>query len=134
MQQRSNHRLLALLCAGLAAASSVSAQSDATAAPPRDAGAAACAAPSCGPATPPHHGHRGHPEMGPGMRHLDTDCDGRVSREELLAAQKRQLERFDRADRNQDGTLSAEEMRAWRATRHEAPGVARPPCAPARSG
>lgn len=48
------------------------------------------------------------------MPGVDADRDGRISRDELLAAQKRQLERFDQADTDKDGVLTREEQRASR--------------------
>lgn len=132
MSPRRHRHAGALFAAlGLVAASGVFAQSDGAAPPAGGPGPAACAAPPCGPVAAPHHPHPGagphHPPAGARMRHLDADRDGQVSREELLAAHRRQLERFDRADRNRDGLLSADELRAWRA----GSGVARPPCASA---
>ena len=47
-------------------------------------------------------------------REVDTNRDGQISRDEVLAAHKRQLERFDQADTNKDGVLSREELRASR--------------------
>lgn len=48
------------------------------------------------------HGHR-H-----GMKHADTDADGKVSKAEMLA---RAEARFDRADANKDGFISQDEMK-----------------------
>jgi Ca2+-binding EF-hand superfamily protein len=47
---------------------------------------------------------------------MDTDKDGSVSKAELLAAQQKQLEMFDRADTNKDGKLSADERKAFHET------------------
>jgi Ca2+-binding EF-hand superfamily protein len=55
------------------------------------------------------HGHR----HGGGMKHADTDGDGKVSKAEMLA---RAEARFDRADANKDGFITADEMR--RGPRH----------------
>ena len=43
------------------------------------------------------------------VRHLDKDGDGKVSKAEALAAAE---ERFNRADANHDGFLTAEELQA----------------------
>jgi EF hand len=59
-------------------------------------------------------GHRGRGD--PMAKHMDTDKDGSVSKAELLAAQQKQLEMFDRADTNKDGKLSAEERKAFHET------------------
>ncbi len=45
---------------------------------------------------------------------IDTDRDGQISRDELLAAQQRQLAMFERADTNHDGKVSREERQALR--------------------
>lgn len=132
MQPKRNRHTLALLAVfGLVAASGVFAQADVAGPPAGGPGPAACAVPPCGPLATPQHPHPGagphHPHTGARMRHLDADRDGQVSREELLAAHRRQLERFDQADRNRDGLLSADELRAWRS----GSGAARPPCASA---
>ncbi|GAA4413835.1 hypothetical protein [Quisquiliibacterium transsilvanicum] len=60
------------------------------------------------------HGHRGGLMMG-----ADQNRDGKVSRDELLEAQKRQLAMFERADADKDGTLTRDEMRAARETMRE---------------
>jgi EF hand len=59
-------------------------------------------------------GHRGRGD--PMAKHMDTDKDGSVSKAELLAAQQKQLEMFDRADTNKDGKLSADERKAFHET------------------
>jgi hypothetical protein len=104
------------------------AQADAPGSPDRSASSAPCAAPPCGPAA----GHPGPHTVQPAgrMRHLDADRDGQISRAELLSAHKRQLDRFDKADTNRDGVLSAEEARAWRG----APGHGRPGCPSGAAG
>ena len=49
------------------------------------------------------HGHGGH------FKRMDSDNDGKVSRAEALAAAEAA---FSRADANQDGFVTAEEMKA----------------------
>ena len=49
------------------------------------------------------------------MRGVDANRDGVVSRTEVLQAQQRQLEMFDRADADRDGQLTRDERRAMRA-------------------
>lgn len=66
-----------------------------------------------------HRAHARHGQRDGFMRHLDTNRDGRLGRDEVLAAQKRQLERFDRADADHDGVLTREEMRAARQAMRE---------------
>ena len=56
------------------------------------------------------HGKHGHGKGGL-MKHLDADGDGKVSKAEALAAAEA---RFNRADTNQDGFLTAEELEASR--------------------
>jgi hypothetical protein len=56
------------------------------------------------------HRHSDHRGM---MSRIDLDKDGAVSRNELLAAQQKQLQAFDAADANRDGVLSREEMQAF---------------------
>lgn len=91
-------------------------------------GVAPCAAPPCGPGHPYRQQHAGGPRGGRMMMMmLDADRDGEVSRAELQSSQQRQLERFDKADANGDGKLSADEMRTlreqWRGQwREMAPG------------
>jgi hypothetical protein len=60
------------------------------------------------------HGHRGGM-----MKGTDENRDGKVSRDELLSAQKRQLAMFERADADKDGTLTRDEMRAAREAMRE---------------
>lgn len=61
------------------------------------------------------HGMR-HGEDGKAfMKRMDTDADGKVSRNEALAAA---AARFDAADANKDGFVTQEEMRAARKARH----------------
>ncbi len=52
-----------------------------------------------------------------GLEHLDSDGDGRVSRDEFQAAGK-PMAMFDRIDTDGDGYLSAEELRVHHAARH----------------
>jgi len=59
------------------------------------------------------HGGRGHGGMD-GMRKLDADGDGRISRAEA-AAHAAFAERFAQADRNRDGYLVRSELEALRA-------------------
>ena len=74
-------------------------------------------------------GHRAgmrmmHGEGGPGRpmpEQADTDSNGTISRAEFTATA---LARFDAADSNKDGTISAEERRAARPERR---GMGRPP-------
>lgn len=60
------------------------------------------------------HGMRGH---GGGMRGLDTDHDGRISRAEMQAGEAKWAERFDRMDVNKDGYLDRADMQARMAAR-----------------
>lgn len=60
------------------------------------------------------HGHRGGL-----MKGADENRDGKVSRDELLSAQKRQLAMFERADADKDGNLTRDEMRAAREAMRE---------------
>jgi hypothetical protein len=53
------------------------------------------------------------------MGRIDTDRDGQISRDELLAAQQRQLEMFDRADADHDGKVTREERHAMRESLRE---------------
>lgn len=67
-----------------------------------------------------HHGKYGRHAARDGfMRNLDANRDGRVGRDEVLAAQQRQLALFDRADTDHDGVLTRDEMRAARETMRE---------------
>ena len=67
----------------------------------------------------------------------DKDRDGQISRDELLAAQQRQLQLFDRADTNRDGKVSRDEMHAMREALREqrrqrgAPGTSSAPASEA---
>jgi len=60
------------------------------------------------------HDMRGH---GGGMRGLDTDHDGRISRAEMQAGEAKWAERFDRMDVNKDGYLDRADMQARMAER-----------------
>ncbi len=65
----------------------------------------------------PHHGQRGADgdggkERGHRMAQLDTNGDGRFSRDEL-AGKERLLQKFSAIDSNGDGYLSREEMQAY---------------------
>jgi hypothetical protein len=67
------------------------------------------------PMTPPAPGarpgrHGDHRSM---ISRIDLDKDGAISRNELLAAQQKQLQAFDAADANRDGLLSREEMQTF---------------------
>jgi hypothetical protein len=53
------------------------------------------------------------------MGRMDADRDGQISRDELLAAQQRQLEMFDRADTDHDGKVTREERHAMRESLRE---------------
>lgn len=59
-------------------------------------------------------GARGHDG---GMRKLDTDHDGRISRAEMQAGQATWAERFDRMDVNKDGYLDRADLQARMAAR-----------------
>ena len=61
-----------------------------------------------------HHRHDRHGHRGGFMKRMDGDRDGKLSRDEVLAAQQRQLAMFDRADADKDGALTRDEMRAAR--------------------
>lgn len=93
----------------------------------------------------PHGHHHGkHARHGGFLKGVDTDRDGQVSRDELQAAQQRQLTMFDRADTDKDGKLSRDEMRAARNAMHQAyrdrkagdgqPGERRAPATPGQQG
>ena len=58
---------------------------------------------------------RGHAMRTGFIRHLDKDGDGKVSKAEALAQAEA---RFNRADANQDGFLTAEEVPARHGKRH----------------
>lgn len=62
------------------------------------------------------HGHGDHRER---MRALDTDGDSQLSRAEIGNNMPRLAADFDRLDSNRDGKLSREEMRAGRERRQE---------------
>ncbi len=69
------------------------------------------------PATPPqgapqHHGAHG-------LKALDTNGDGLISREEAQAA-PRLAKNFDAIDTTHDGQLSKDELRAWAKQKREA--------------
>lgn len=66
-----------------------------------------------------HHREGKHGHRGGMMKGADENGDGKVSREELLSAQKRQLAMFERADADKDGMLTRDEMRAARETMRE---------------
>jgi Ca2+-binding EF-hand superfamily protein len=65
-----------------------------------------------------HRGERGK-HRGDFLKKLDTDGDGRISREEAKAA-PRLLEHFDAIDANKDGFITAEEMKAAHEKHHPA--------------
>lgn len=67
--------------------------------------------------------HRGG-KMGGGMRGVDGDKDGTITKAEFLA---RPLAMFDRADANKDGIVTADEMKAARPGRHAGRGMMPPP-------
>ncbi len=60
------------------------------------------------------HDMRGH---GGGMRGLDADKDGRISRAEMQAGEAKWAERFDRMDVNKDGYLDRADRQARVAAR-----------------
>lgn len=66
-----------------------------------------------------HHGGK----MG-GMRGVDGDKDGTITKAEFLA---RPIAMFDRADANKDGVVTADEMKAARPGRHAGRGMMPPP-------
>jgi Ca2+-binding EF-hand superfamily protein len=61
-----------------------------------------------------HRGHAGH-----GMKALDKDGDGRISREEA-AGSPRLAAHFDQVDANHDGFLTRDELKAARRAMHQA--------------
>lgn len=92
-----------------------------------------------GPPMPGMAGHGMHGGMGGGMGRMaamaDTNGDHAISRDEFIAAA---LKRFDAADANHDGTLTAEERKAafragMKAMREHRMGHDTPPPAPASS-
>jgi len=67
--------------------------------------------PMAGPMHGGMHGHGGWMK-GQGFAQVDTDKDGKISKEEMAA-------QFDRLDANKDGQLSRDELRsAWAGRRH----------------
>ena len=56
----------------------------------------------------PRHGAPGEGKHGKKWEHLDTDKDGKISREEAQNAEKK---RFEKLDKNKDGFISKEEAR-----------------------
>lgn len=52
-----------------------------------------------------------------GLRALDTDRDGRISRAEMQAGEAKRAERFDRMDVNKDGYVDRADMQARMAER-----------------
>jgi Ca2+-binding EF-hand superfamily protein len=60
-----------------------------------------------------HEAHKGEhrKHRGDGMKKLDTNGDGRISKDEAKAA-PRLLEHFDAIDANKDGYITVEEMKA----------------------
>ena len=63
-----------------------------------------------------HKGHRGHRG---GLKALDKDGDGRISREEAAAA-PRLAQNFAKIDTNGDGFLTKDELKAARHAMHQA--------------
>jgi Ca2+-binding protein (EF-Hand superfamily) len=61
-----------------------------------------------------HGGHEGH-----GLKALDKDGDGRISRDEAAAA-PRLAQHFDAIDTNRDGFLTMDELKAARHAMHHA--------------
>lgn len=133
-----------LLVASLFAAAvsvSVHAQSPATggsgasAATPPAPGSAQQGGPR-GSADKPHHGrHHGQMDAQKMVDHhiasLDTDKDGKVSRQEFLA---RQSEAFSKADGNTDGFVTREELAAQHEKHHADMAAARDARRAARGG
>ncbi|MCK9488097.1 MAG: EF-hand domain-containing protein [Xanthomonadales bacterium] len=68
-----------------------------------------------------------------GIEHLDTDGDGRVSRDEFQAAGK-PMAMFDQIDTDGDGFLSAEELRVHHAARHAHADEAEGACGEGKCG
>lgn len=62
-------------------------------------------------------GMRGQDGKARGMRALDTDGDGRISRAEMQAGEKTWAQRFDAMDVNKDGYVDRADMQARMATR-----------------
>lgn len=56
----------------------------------------------------PRHGAPGEGRHGKKWEHLDTNKDGKISREEAQNAEKN---RFEKLDKNKDGFITKEEMR-----------------------
>jgi EF hand len=54
-------------------------------------------------------------EVSPGgrFRQLDSNRDGRISRQEMEQGNRARMQAFDRADANVDGQLSKDEWRAY---------------------
>lgn len=59
-----------------------------------------------------HANERGHGHHGHGLERMDTDNDGRISRAEFDAGEKRKLD-FAAVDANKDGYLVRSELRAY---------------------
>jgi Ca2+-binding EF-hand superfamily protein len=69
-----------------------------------------------------HMGMRGHRgARGERLRALDKDGDQQLSRAEIGDSMPKLSQNFDRLDSNRDGRLSREELRAGREQRGEAP-------------
>ena len=64
--------------------------------------------------------HRGGMHGDMGMKRMDTDGDGRISKAEAQAAAARYAERFDAMDANKDGYLDRSDMQARMAERRAA--------------
>lgn len=131
-----------LLLAGLFAAA-ISAQAQNPATGPSGASAATPPAPGSaqqggprGSADKPHHG-RHHGQMDAQkmvdnhIASLDTDKDGKVSRQEFLA---RQSEAFSKADGNADGYVTKEELAAQHDKHHAEMAAVRDARRAARGG
>jgi hypothetical protein len=115
----------------LALGAGVAGAQTAAPAPANAPGSAIGAAPASPPAGGPAYGRMRH---GGPLARLDANHDGQVTKDELLAAQQRQLRFFELADANHDGVVTRDEMRAlreqWRARHHGVPpGQPVPPAA-----
>jgi EF hand len=66
----------------------------------------------------PHEGGRDRPAaLGGRFRQLDTNRDGRITRQEMEQGDQSRQQAFERADRNRDGELSQEEWVQYKASK-----------------
>lgn len=92
------------------------------------------------PKGPPPGGPEGRPNPEEIFKHLDTNSDGSISKEEFLAGPRAQKDpekagkRFDELDKDKDGKLSKEEFLAGAARRGKKGDAPPPPGGPPPGG